>query len=148
MAESPSSPGSAVGTPLPAAPRPTFARRSLRLLLRTAVLVFVSLVVVAGLWLFAALQFSYSKGERAGHVQKLSSRGWICKTWEGELLLTTLPGVVPEEFAFTVRDESVARTMQTFVGQRVVLKYEQHKGVPACFGDTEYFITDVRRLDP
>jgi hypothetical protein len=79
-----------------------------------------------------------------GFVQKLSYKGWICKTWEGEQIraLATLPAI-PEKFAFTVRDDAVADQINKQIGQKVVLEYEQHKGLPGCFGETEYFITKV-----
>jgi hypothetical protein len=108
-------------------------------------LVLISFFVILGI-LFAAytwlaLTWSYSDGQRAGFVQKFSRKGWICKTWEGELVLPTLPGVVSEKFEFTVRDEAVAAQLSANLGKRMVLSYSQHKGVPgSCFGDTEYFI--------
>jgi hypothetical protein len=107
-------------------------------------------VVVAAILLFAgyvwiALHWAYSNGERAGNLQKISEKGWICKTWEGELLLTTVPGLVPEKFIFTVRDEPVVEQLLANSGKRVVLTYSQHKGIPTtCFGDTEYFIDKVQ----
>ncbi len=115
---------------------------------KRAILVLCALPVIAIL-LFAAytwltLSWSYSQGQRAGYVQKFSTRGWFCKTWEGELLLTTLPGVVPEKFEFTVRSDAVAAQISANMGKRMVLAYDQHKGVPgSCFGDTEYFIESV-----
>ncbi|MDO8926877.1 MAG: hypothetical protein Q7U94_08210 [Sideroxyarcus sp.] len=108
------------------------------------------LVVVAALfaaYIWIAFQWSYSEGERAGFMQKLSSKGWICKTWEGELSLVALPGAAPEKFIFTVRDDAVADKINQLVGQRVALIYEQHKGLPtSCFGETEYFVNDIRLL--
>lgn len=96
------------------------------------------------LYTWITLHWAYSEGSRAGYVQKFSHRGWVCKTWEGELLLSAAPGMIPEKFEFTVADEQIAKMVQTTLGKRVVLKYEQHKGVPgSCFGDTEYFVTDV-----
>lgn len=109
------------------------------------VLSLVGLVVlVAGGWLLITLNYSYSTGERAGYVQKVSHKGWICKTWEGELAMANLPGTMPQIFEFTVRDESVAQQVTKLAGQRVSLSYEQHVGIPtSCFGDTEYFVTGV-----
>src|SRR5215510_10885045 len=90
------------------------------------------------------LHWSYSRGVRAGYVQKLSKKGWICKTWEGEMALVSLPGTVSEKFAFSVRDDAVAEQINRNVGTRVTLRYEQHIGLPtSCFGDTSYFITHV-----
>lgn len=103
-----------------------------------------AVVLFAG-YTWITLHVSYSDGERAGFLQKFSRRGWVCKTWEGEILLTSMPGAIPEKFEFSVRDDDIARQLQEAAGKRVVLNYEQHKGVPSdCFGDTEYFITRVQ----
>src|SRR5262249_28847539 len=100
-----------------------------------------------GLYVWASFAWSYSTGERAGYIQKFSRKGWICKTWEGELAMVSLPGASPEKFLFTVRDEQVADHLNRTMGQRVALSYEQHKGLPtSCFGDTEYFVYSVRPL--
>ena len=94
-------------------------------------------------WL--TLHWSYSDGERAGFLQKLSRKGWICKTWEGEMALVTLPGTVAEKFLFTVRDDDIAKQLNAVVGKRVTVHYEQRKWIPtSCFGDTEYFVTSVQ----
>jgi hypothetical protein len=98
-------------------------------------------------WAWITLHWSYSSGERAGYMQKFSNKGWLCKTWEGELSLIALPGAAPEKFTFTVRDDVVAAHINQLMGQRVALMYEQHKGVPSsCFGETEYFVTDIKML--
>jgi hypothetical protein len=116
----------------------------------TCLLVTLVLVGVLGaLYVFAALKWSYASGERAGYVQKFSRKGWICKTWEGELAMANLPGAMPEIYAFTVRDEAVAEVVNELMGQRVVLSYEQHLGLPtSCFGETSYFVTGVRPATP
>jgi len=113
---------------------------------------FTGLLILAallgGLYVWAALTWSYAKGERAGYVQKFSNKGWLCKTWEGELAMVTIPGTMPEKFLFTVRRPEVAEAVQKAIGRRVALVYEQHKGLPTtCFGDTEYFVVDVKPID-
>jgi hypothetical protein len=113
--------------------------------MRKVLLAFIGLVVTAGLifsaYVWVSLSWSYSTGERAGLMQKISRKGWLCKTWEGELLLTSMPGAIPEKFEFTVRDDDLANQLVEHTGQRLVLTYAQHKGVPSsCFGDTEYFV--------
>ncbi len=114
----------------------------------TAVLFLVVLPLAAfALWVTVALNFSYADGERAGFVQKLSNKGWVCKTWEGELALANGPNVMPEIFKFTVRDDKVAASINNSLGKQVKLSYEQHKGVPTqCFGETEYFVTAIEVL--
>lgn len=111
---------------------------------RIAILLVAILVLVTALYLVLVFSWAYSSGERAGWVQKFSRKGWICKTWEGELVLVTLPGTLTEKFPFTVHDAAVARQIELAVGQRVLLHYEQHRGVPgSCFGDSEYWVDGV-----
>jgi hypothetical protein len=101
------------------------------------------------LWTFTALHYTYSSGDRAGYVQKFSRKGWICKTWEGQLAMVNVPGAVQERWDFTVRNDSIAHVISNSMGQRVALDYDQHNGVPtSCFGDTQYYVTGVRVLGP
>lgn len=105
-------------------------------------------VIVFALYTWAALTWSYSSGERAGYVQKFSRKGWVCKTWEGELALVSIPGTMSEKFYFTVRDDSVAGHVNETMGKRVALIYHQHMGLPTrCFGDTQYFVVGVRSVE-
>jgi hypothetical protein len=121
----------------------TTMTNSKRILLYFFGLLAAALLLLAG-YTWTMLHISYSEGERAGYLQKFSSRGWVCKTWEGEILLTSMPGAIPEKFEFSVRDDKVAAELTAATGKRVVLSYAQHKGVPSqCFGETEYFITKV-----
>jgi hypothetical protein len=108
------------------------------------------LLAVAGFagYIWIALHWSYSRGERAGYVQKFSQKGWICKTWEGELSMMAVPGSIPEKFFFSVRDDRVALVINSAMGKKVSLSYEQHIGIPTtCFGETEYFISTVKVLE-
>jgi hypothetical protein len=116
-------------------------------LILLGVLVIVPALLLA-LWSWITLSYTYSSGERAGYVQKLSRKGWLCKTWEGELAMANLPGAMPEVFAFSVRSDEVAQRINSTMGQRVALHYEEHRGVPtSCFGETDHFVTDVRPVD-
>lgn len=122
---------------------PTQSRRRKVLLGITAALVIALLLF----WIYAgmALDWSYSEGERAGIVQKFSKKGWVCKTWEGELAMTTVPGVAPTLWNFTVRDPAVAKQVSDNMGRRVVLQYAEHRGVPTtCFGETPYYVDSVK----
>lgn len=115
----------------------TFPRRASVLLAS----IVVAAIVLFALYMAIVLHWSYSEGERAGYLQKLSRKGWLCKTWEGEILLSSMPGAIPERFAFTVRDENVVKQLQAAMGQRVQLSYAQHVGLPtSCFGETSYFV--------
>ena len=112
-----------------------------------AAVLIVPLIVFA-LYTWSALTWTYSSGERAGYVQKLSKKGWICKTWEGEMALVSIPGTMSEKFYFTVRDDSIAARINQSMGKRVTLTYKQHIGIPtSCFGETEYFVADVKVVE-
>ena len=113
--------------------------------LTALVLILIVPALVFGAWAWVTLNYSYSKGDRAGYVQKLSRKGWICKTWEGELAMVNLPGAMPEIFHFSVRDDSIAQLLQKNLGKRVSIAYEEHRGVPtSCFAETPYYITNMR----
>jgi hypothetical protein len=118
---------------------------------RWLLILVATLMVPAGLfaaYTWVTLSWSYSDGERAGYVQKFSRKGWICKTWEGELAMVNLPGAMAEKFLFSVRDPAVAEQVEKSMGKRVSLVYEEHLGVPtSCFGETSHFITGVRVVD-
>ena len=136
-------------TPSPAPSPPAKAaggRR--RLFLVLALLVLAPLALFAG-YVLVALHWAYSEGERAGYVQKFSRKGWVCKTWEGELAMASIPGSMPQIFPFTVRDEAVAARINQDMGLRVSIHYEEHRGLPTtCFGETGYFVTGVRTVTP
>ena len=103
-------------------------------------------ILVIAAWTAIAFNWTYSDGNRVGYVQKISRKGWLCKTWEGELAMSNVPGQMPEKFLFTVRDDAVAKKIEASQGQRVSLHYEQHVGIPtSCFGETAYWVTDVQR---
>ncbi len=105
-------------------------------------------VVVFGLYTWAALTYTYSSGDRAGYVQKFSKKGWLCKTWEGEMAVITTAATMQEKFYFTVRSDSVAARINDSLGKRVALTYQQHVGIPSsCFGETEYFVTAVKVVE-
>lgn len=105
-------------------------------------------VAFLAFYTWASLNWVYSSGERIGYVQKLSNKGWICKTWEGELVLVTVPGTQAEKFYFTVRDPAVIAKVNQIAGERVRLLYKEHKGVPSsCFGETSHYVYDAQEIE-
>ncbi len=103
------------------------------------------LIALAALYMWTVVSFSYSDGDRTGYILKFSRKGWVCKTWEGEMQLIAVPGAVPERFPFTVRDDAVAHQINAVMGQQVSVYYRQHVGIPSsCFGDTSYYVERVR----
>ena len=141
MADTPDNPDT------PAAPVPV-KKKGRKVLIVVLLIVLIPAVIIS-LWIWVALGYSYASGERAGYIQKISKKGWICKTWEGELAMANLPGTMPQIFTFTVRDDSVAHIIEQNAGKQVSLTYQQHRGLPTtCFGETEYFITGVHKVGP
>lgn len=125
--------------------RPSFARRHWGKLTLLSVVGIPLLVLVT--WSYGALAVAYSSGKRVGFVQKISKKGWVCKTWEGDLQLSNIPGSAPTLFQFTVRDDSVARVIESLLGNQLELDYEEHPGVPlSCFGDTPYFVVGAKKV--
>ncbi len=113
-----------------------------------ALLVALLVLLLAGgafaAYTWATLNWNYAEGDRVGYVQKLSKKGWFCKTWEGELAMVTMPGAIPDKFYFSIRSDAIAAQLNRTLGRRVSLKYKQHIGVPtSCFGETEYFVSEV-----
>ena len=122
------------------APRPWWRRARLWL-----VVALVTPVLLLVIYTVGVLTWAYSEGTRAGYLQKFSRRGWICKTWEGELAMTTVPGVAPTMWFFTVRSDAAARQLNLALGRKVLLFYREHRGIPTrCFGDTNYFVDSVK----
>ena len=107
--------------------------------------IIVGLILALAGFTWLTLHWSYSDGERAGLLQKFSRRGWICKTYEGEMVLATVATVNAEKFSFTVRDADIAKQLTGYIGDHITVHYEQRKWIPtSCFGDTEYFVTSVQ----
>jgi hypothetical protein len=110
--------------------------------------VLLGLAVLVTLYLVVVLYWAYSDGERAGILQKFSRKGWLCKTYEGELAMSIVPGVTPVIWEFSVRDESLVPRLNDALGRRVVLHYTEHRGIPTtCFGETPYFVGGVRMVE-
>jgi hypothetical protein len=145
MAETPEVPDTPPTPPTP--PPPKKWRRKVLILVLAIIVV---PIVVFSLWAWVTLGYVYSTGDRAGYVQKLSKKGWLCKTWEGELNMVSPPGsMTPQIFAFTVPSDSLAEILMQDMGKRVSLTYEEHRGIPSsCFGETGFFVSNVRIVDP
>lgn len=132
---------------VPAAKPASKKRRRLWLKVGLPLILFV--VVACGLWVWATLGFVYASSQRTGYVSNLSQRGWLCKTWEGELTVTRAPGIADTTnsatFRFTIRNDSVAKALQRVEGHQVTLSYDEHRGMPTtCFGETQDFVQGFR----
>lgn len=112
--------------------------------IRSIVLWILGALLAAAAYVFVVFNWNYSSGERAGWVQKFSNKGWLCKTWEGEMAMVSMPGTTAEKFYFTVWDDRIAEQVNKAMGRRVSLRYEEKVGIPTtCFGETRYYVTAV-----
>ncbi|MEI6305618.1 MAG: hypothetical protein WCP33_02250 [Deltaproteobacteria bacterium] len=114
------------------------------------IIIAIAVVLLLGVtfYVYASLNWSYSKGDRVGYVQKFSDKGWVIKTWEGELQMLPVPGAMPEKFPFSVRRKDIITKLKSSLGKKVSITYEQHKGkLNRIFGESEYFIVDVRLIN-
>jgi hypothetical protein len=110
--------------------------------------VFIAIVILVFGYFWLVLSWNYSTGERAGWIQKFSKKGWLCKTWEGEMAMVSMPGSMSEKFAFTVREHGAVEQVNKLMGRRVTLHYEQKVGLPtSCFGETRYYVTKVTPVE-
>ncbi len=126
-----------------ARPAPSLARRHWGKLTLAALIGAPALAFA--IWAAIGLNYVYSRGERAGFVQKISRKGWLCKTWEGEMAISTIPGSMPQLFTFSVRSDSIAHAIEATNGKRIVISYEEKPWVPtSCFAETDYYVTAVR----
>lgn len=110
----------------------------------------VLLILAIGGYLVFIFNWSYSDGDRAGYLQKFSRKGWICKTYEGELAMTTVPGVAPVIWTFSVNmwDDPLAVQINGLLGKKVVLHYREFRHLPStCFGETPHFVDSVKAAE-
>jgi hypothetical protein len=121
---------------------------------RWLLILLLILAAGAGLWTWLTLAWAYAEGERAGVLQKFVRRGWVCKTQEGEIALYygggqyMGAGISPQLWDFSVRDKSVAASLNKAVGHRVQLHYTEHPGIPTpCFAETRFFVDRVTITD-
>ena len=115
---------------------------------RVAIIVIAVLVLIPVLWTWFSLSWAYSEGERAGVLQKFSKKGWVCKTYEGELAQYVVGGVAPQIWHFSTRDESLAKALSQAVGDQIRVHYTEHRFVPTnCFAETPYFAQSFQKID-
>lgn len=102
-------------------------------------------IVIFGIWSWVATRFPYATEEVTGYVQSFKKQGWLCKTWEGQMVVSGIPGSIPSIQTFTVKNDSIAEALQGAMQNRLTITLDQHRGVPAsCFGETQSYLTGFR----
>lgn len=116
-------------------------------------IVILLILVIAGIWFYWKFYYTYSDGNRSGILQKFSHKGNAFKTYEGELVLSSIiaNGTTPmasEKFFFSVDKPSVAQKLMNGEGHRVVVHYEQKNGTLFWRGETPYIVDSVIQIVP
>ena len=119
---------------------------SVKKILFSAFLVLLVLLAIFTWWNY---YYTYSDGNRYGLLQKFSRRGNLFKTYEGELILSSVRGnldvpIASEKFHFSVTDESIAKQLNDMQGQNVTLHYQEKKKPAFWRGDSNYIVDSVR----
>lgn len=114
--------------------------------------VLVVLLIGSG-YFYWKYYFTYSDGNRTGLLQKFSRKGNLFKTYEGELVLNSLTSsstmpLSAEKFYFSVDKQAVSNKLMGMEGQKVIVHYEEKKGVLAWRGDSNYIVDSVRLVAP
>jgi len=123
-----------------------FVKKTAKKTLRIITLI---VILVLGVFIFWKYFYTYSEGYRAGLLQKFTRKGNIFKTYEGELILssvtsTTNVALASEKFFFSVLDDSLANVLDTLQGKFVTIHYKQKNGRVVWRGDTPYFVDQVK----
>ena len=108
----------------------------------------IVIVVITAFFYFKYF-YTYSKGYRAGLLQKISEKGMVFKTYEGEMVLSSVESnsnvaIASEKFVFSVSDEAVAKSMEQIQGKNVVVHYTEKSGKLPWRGDSHYIVDSVR----
>ena len=117
----------------------------------TKVIRTILILVVLGLGIFFYWKyaFTYSNGNRFGLLQKFSQRGTLFKTYEGEMVLSSVRSnqnvpLASEKFFFSVRNKSVAQQLMNMQGQYVTVHYKEKNGTLPWQGDSKYIVDSVK----
>lgn len=123
------------------------ARRTMKKILRWTVTLIILVLILTVYWKYF---YTYSEGSRVGLLQKFSKKGTFFKTYEGELVLSSVSGnknvvIASEKFLFSVANDSLAIRLDTLQGMNVIVHYKQKNGKLPWRGDTPYL---VDKADP
>ena len=107
------------------------------------------LLIVIGISIYWKYFYTYSEGYRAGLLQKFSHKGTIFKTYEGEIILSSVSGrndvvIASEKFFFSVTDSRLAQALDTLQGRNVIVHYVQKNAPLIWKGDTPYYVDSVK----
>jgi hypothetical protein len=118
------------------------------------ILMWGSIILVVFLFFLVYWNYynTYSEGNRAGILQKFSRKGNLFKTYEGELVMSSIAStsnttLASEKFFFSVKEDSIAQVLFGFEGKRVTLHYEQKRSHLPWNGETDYFIDGIKATE-
>jgi hypothetical protein len=111
-------------------------------------LLFLLIIFLAG-FVYIKYFYTYSEGYRAGLLQKFSNKGIIFKTYEGEIILSSVSSnkdvtLASEKFNFTVINKNIVREFDTLQGENIIVHYKQKQGSIFFRGDSPYLVDSVK----
>ncbi len=106
------------------------------------------LVIFLGIFIYWKYFYTYSEGYRAGLLQKFSNKGTFFKTYEGEMILSSVASnrdiaLASEKFLFTMINRALVRQFDTLQGENVIVHYQEKKGAVFWRGDSRYLVDSV-----
>ena len=109
----------------------------------------ILVIVIRSLFIYWKYFYTYSEGYRAGLLQKFSSKGALFKTYEGEMILSSVSSnrevtLASEKFLFTMINKSLVRQFDTLQGDMVIVHYKQKNGTVFWRGDSAYLVDSIR----
>jgi hypothetical protein len=117
---------------------------------RTFFVILTLFLVISAIFVYVKYFYTYSDGYRAGLLQKFSHKGNLIKTYEGEMILSSVTGnsnvaIASEKFYFSVTDKKLADQLDTIQGQMVIVHYLQKNGTLFWHGESPYLVDEVKR---
>jgi len=111
-----------------------------------------TVVVIIGIYVYWSFFFTYSDGYRAGMLQKFSRKGTIFKTYEGEMILSSVQSnknvaLASEKFMFSVSDKQVALQLEKLQGKNIVVHYTEKNNTLPWRGETVYIVSSAKLSD-
>lgn len=109
----------------------------------------ILIILVLGMIIYWKYAFTYSEGYRAGLLQKFSSKGNVFKTYEGELILSSVQSnanvaIASEKFLFSVTEKTLANQIERMQGDNIVVHYREKNGTLPWRGESCYIVDSVR----
>jgi hypothetical protein len=129
--------------------KPSFSKRIKEMVKTLMRWLLILIIVGGGIFIYWKYFYTYSEGYRAGLLQKFSSKGALFKTYEGEIILSSVSStrdvaLASEKFLFSMTNKAIVRQFDTLQGNMVIVHYRQKNGTLFWRGESEYLVDSVK----